>query len=462
MGDVPTKEQRRVSASGKRPAPFPIEQCDVLESKRVKREEMLTSEEIQQHIQNRTIPKTIEGIDQILSKLQYVKRQQFNSVPGRTEKDILHIKKLLQRKRNQEYCQKQMAENAVEFKRKQKEQKTRYAQKILETNPELVKERRRRAWQKYYHKQKAEDPTFLRRKCEIKKKSYRKLNSENPELQKQKRREKYEKDKEKWKENDEHEYLWIKRNAKTKKRVFTLTKQEVNDICSSSCFYCGVKTNICVDRVDSRGGYIKDNVVPACKMCNFMKRDLHINHFLCLCNSIYKHQEDPTWYQPALSFASLYWSWEHFVRQCAKEGKDYSITKQEYTHLINLPCTYCGMPNCHGLDRIDPSGSYSVSNTQPLCGLCNTIKWTFENNMVLKQIEKIHALHNEKGTYFAGNSFVLGVERKFGDNKHRWFRENHNKCSMCRVFKPLCEFYNNSGGRNGKDTRCKECLQVKQ
>ena len=44
-----------------------------------------------------------------------------------------------------------------------------------------------------------------------------------------------------------------------------------------------------IDRIDSSKGHIIDNVVPCCKICNWMKSDLTLDEFLDQIESIYKH-----------------------------------------------------------------------------------------------------------------------------------------------------------------------------
>jgi hypothetical protein len=47
-----------------------------------------------------------------------------------------------------------------------------------------------------------------------------------------------------------------------------------------------------VDRVDSRAGYTEDNVVTACALCNYAKRDQPVEAFIAWAKRIANHQED--------------------------------------------------------------------------------------------------------------------------------------------------------------------------
>ncbi len=70
---------------------------------------------------------------------------------------------------------------------------------------------------------------------------------------------------------------------------FELTIEEFNQILSLSCVYCGTLNNMTIDRVDSRYGYVKDNIQPCCYDCNMMKHFIDHQGFLRQVNKIYKH-----------------------------------------------------------------------------------------------------------------------------------------------------------------------------
>jgi len=44
---------------------------------------------------------------------------------------------------------------------------------------------------------------------------------------------------------------------------------------SEGCAYCGANNiKMTLDRMDNSGGHTKDNVVPACIRCNYLRRDM--------------------------------------------------------------------------------------------------------------------------------------------------------------------------------------------
>jgi len=68
-----------------------------------------------------------------------------------------------------------------------------------------------------------------------------------------------------------------KRNAKKKDREWGLSFIEFEALITQPCFYCGDlnlnKKYNGIDRINNALGYFKDNCVPCCTICNYMKRD---------------------------------------------------------------------------------------------------------------------------------------------------------------------------------------------
>lgn len=90
-----------------------------------------------------------------------------------------------------------------------------------------------------------------------------------------------------------------KGSAKSRKIKFELTLKDIEKIIEKSCFYCGSEPDNekyihplkgetekrkikyqGIDRVDSNVGYTPKNIIPCCKRCNLMKRDMSKNEFL--------------------------------------------------------------------------------------------------------------------------------------------------------------------------------------
>lgn len=96
---------------------------------------------------------------------------------------------------------------------------------------------------------------------------------------------------------------YYKRNAEKRDIEFKLSEKDCIDLMKQSCHYCGrepfnklkAKNSYGefvfngIDRIDNTKGYESDNVVPCCKHCNSMKKDLTTEEFLNIIKLIYNN-----------------------------------------------------------------------------------------------------------------------------------------------------------------------------
>lgn len=116
------------------------------------------------------------------------------------------------------------------------------------------------------------------------------------------------------------EALWrrvfngYRQNAKQRNITFDLDQNEVVELIQRDCHYCKAPPSNAVhsgrgptkllyngiDRLNNQLGYITGNVVPCCKVCNYAKRDMSVDQFLCWVHQIARFTEEP-----AFSFEQL-------------------------------------------------------------------------------------------------------------------------------------------------------------
>ena len=77
----------------------------------------------------------------------------------------------------------------------------------------------------------------------------------------------------------------LKSMAKFRKISFSLTLEDCKNLWKQNCFYCkmiamNTKMGYSIDRIDNDKGYVSNNVVPCCSICNRAKSNLSINEFL--------------------------------------------------------------------------------------------------------------------------------------------------------------------------------------
>ena len=77
-------------------------------------------------------------------------------------------------------------------------------------------------------------------------------------------------------------YSYVKREGKRRNLEVTISFEEYEILISNPCYYCNdyfknkIECGIGLDRLNSNFGYISNNVVSCCRICNIIKGD-HFN-----------------------------------------------------------------------------------------------------------------------------------------------------------------------------------------
>ena len=100
-------------------------------------------------------------------------------------------------------------------------------------------------------------------------------------------------------------YGRYRKDAKARGKEFLLSKQDFGTLTKQPCYYCGRQPAQTyklshsgygdyvysgIDRLDNNKGYTKDNCIPACKICNWNKRDMTEKEFLAWIERVYKYR----------------------------------------------------------------------------------------------------------------------------------------------------------------------------
>ncbi len=94
-----------------------------------------------------------------------------------------------------------------------------------------------------------------------------------------------------------------KKGAEKRGLVFELNKDQFREMTQRNCFYCGISpSTVCIqnrmngaytyngiDRIDSSKGYLLNNVVSCCGVCNCMKRHYSLEDFKNYIARIYHY-----------------------------------------------------------------------------------------------------------------------------------------------------------------------------
>lgn len=94
--------------------------------------------------------------------------------------------------------------------------------------------------------------------------------------------------------------------------------------------------------------------------------------------------------------------WHQFKRAAIRRQKTFSITYEQFINLIGMPCYYCNnelgkkVETGSGLDRLDNSLGYEITNVVSCCTFCNKLKGSMFNNIEMKAIANIIILLKRK------------------------------------------------------------------
>lgn len=202
----------------------------------------------------------------------------------------------------------------------------------------------------------------------------------------------------------------IKRDAKYRNYIFTIDIETIKIIIIMNCFYCGqTRTNSYlngVDRVRNDIGYLFDNCIPCCKICNLMKHVKSIDNFIKIIKHISAYHfpdkfKKVTYPEVFISFVT---NESHktakqitYKQHKKKIKKENTLTKKQYNTLMNGTCYYCNQKeffngNKIGIDRINNNGIYEIDNCVSCCSCCNYLKGRNDQNIFLEKVLKI-SLH---------------------------------------------------------------------
>ncbi len=237
-----------------------------------------------------------------------------------------------------------------------------YFDRMRENNPEELREQKRR----YYEKKLKEDAEGFRAHQA---KGQRARRLANVDVHRAR-------DRERSKTCVKRRISMMKSAAKGRGYAWEVDTERVARMITGPCFFCGVlpsDTLHSLDRLDNANGYILNNYVGCCGVCNNMKMCLDAHTFLRRClhiSSLETHNDAWPDTKPSAFFE---------YRASAKQKKRvFEMTKARYEQLTAMPCTFCvraiTATNTSGIDRIDNDLGYVEGNMQPGCTECNRMR----------------------------------------------------------------------------------------
>ena len=197
------------------------------------------------------------------------------------------------------------------------------------------------------------------------------------------------------------QYEVYKRCANEKQLDFEITIDEYKSIVQLPCHYCGIvqeKGFNGMDRLDSSKGYVVDNVVSCCEMCNYMKKCLSPNVFIKIAEHIYSYSKKTGPLYPEMFQNTKVVRYSSSKISAISRNITFDVTKECFDKIKQECCYLCGKKNSethqNGIDRVDSSIGYIESNIQSCCGTCNIMKSNYSLDSFLKKCSLI-AMHHK-------------------------------------------------------------------
>jgi hypothetical protein len=249
---------------------------------------------------------------------------------------------------------------------------------------------------------------------------YLRKNAENAQKWRDNNPEKCKENNENKKNNISYHYSNYQRTANYKNVAFELTEDEFNNIVKDECNYCGEfsdgKKFNGIDRKDQMIGYILNNCVACCEMCNYMKKSLNEDIFLERVEHILKYNnliQDGIYYPDA--FANHFSvNYDGYKKKANLKQFVFQLTTEQFYNIINNPCYICGkLPSPlhkNGIDRFDSNIGYVLENCRCCCGECNYMKNNYEYDAFINKLKLIYERYNTKPSTNQTNNDIIKTE----------------------------------------------------
>ena len=187
------------------------------------------------------------------------------------------------------------------------------------------------------------------------------------------------------------------KEAKRRNFEFKLTKDIFNDIVKQNCHYCNEinteKNFNGIDRIDSNNGYILENCVSCCSLCNYLKNKMPIDTFIKRVQHIvtYSTSKNSLFTDYFPDFISG--NYKGYIISAKNRNIDFLLSETMFNNIVKNDCYICGKRNNethqNGIDRYCNSIGYIEDNCKSCCNTCNMIKNRFSYNDIMNKFNKI-------------------------------------------------------------------------
>jgi len=178
------------------------------------------------------------------------------------------------------------------------------------------------------------------------------------------------------------------KSAQKRRIDFAISKAVFQELIVKPCFYCSYHKEGLVnglDRLNNNAGYVEDNVVSCCELCNNLKASQHPQEFIDKMQAIhnYRTSNTPIEKERIEKWNTTYSSksdplYKSYAKSANSRNIKFSLSEAEFANIIKQSCYLCGLTvsetNKNGIDRFNNSAGYELENCRACCGHCNLLK----------------------------------------------------------------------------------------
>lgn len=78
-----------------------------------------------------------------------------------------------------------------------------------------------------------------------------------------------------------------------------------------------------------------------------------------------------------------------YLNSAKKRNCDFTLSSEDFFHILSKPCSYCGSDTKIGVDRINNLLGYTKENSTSCCATCNYMKKNLSFNEFINHVKKI-------------------------------------------------------------------------
>jgi len=202
-------------------------------------------------------------------------------------------------------------------------------------------------------------------------------------------------------ESTRSQYTEYKKNAFTRNLEFELSYDNYVSIVKTICYYCGVLQERGIngiDRINSEIGYLLNNCVSCCQICNYMKRILRFDKFINKIEHIltYQNKINGNCYPECFDNHNTI-SYRIYLNSAKSRNIEFLLTEDDFNIITRKNCYICGKENTeihkNGIDRLNNDLGYTIENSKPCCGDCNIMKRIYSFDEIIEKFCFIYERH---------------------------------------------------------------------